>query len=1024
MAKNLRFIVLCVLTITICSTGLVPPVASAAETRNWIDSPLYHREIPKPVDGEGCVIEKWTIKTNPNYDYDTKEYLPQDLCVHRAQKVVYAFFERQYKIKGSPYGIPERVMVVSFDDDIVSKLLTPIEDKFKDDYMTQIQIVGDAKLSFGRYSYANQGITLRVLDNIIEHLVLNPVSTLYMLNLDSSRIVTNNQGDPIIFTTFAFSKDGHQLTGIEKNRLLLINTKTSGATAIAKKIFTASYYWPAPSFNLFVSNDGSIVGYLGSNTRAYILEVNDLCTGLEIDDPMTPDTQLHSRCRIRELSDLLEGYDPRPELGYYAYSFPSITSDNSDLTYQSHHTGLWHQISYENFSANKYMALGDSYASGEGDIDQFGVPHYLDGTNVWGDYKVGIPRENCHVSDHSYPFLLGAHAGLQQHFGMETVACSGAVQLNIAKRLDDFRPHAEYIAGVYMGQFTQRDGQDRPRLEGIPNATQLQQEALDKLLPGRVQQVEQLKRLQPYVATVQISGNDLNFAPIIQSCALNWPGTHKEQTASPVPEDCDWSRSEFRSKVAAAILSNRADLVKLYGELKQASPNTQFYAVGYPLFVKQAMFCLNIPSFSPAEVEFITESIKFTNATIRSAASEAGFRYLNIEDALGDQVICGKDGAMTSPFDFVSAAAMADMKRGATAEEVLTKYGITNPPTRAYLKRLFTDWERVRAINPKASPYLKFLEVTQELSHPNAEGHRLIANKLIDALGNESILTANCDGRVILCPDAEASKIPNVPTYFGDELSSTGMVVELVSIVFKTIQNGVEDVTKTGYDGGLWVVRQGSKLKITLTPRVDIASGAKIVLHSNTYELGELSLESPGVYAAEITIPSSVPVGMHTVEIAGTTTSGSPYYSLMPVAIIGSQDDEDGDGVEDMNNSCLYVNMCMQPVVSSPTTDSSQIGDVHAGNPANGEGIASSLTDSSLYSMGFVSTQNSLTSITSAQGGHDVAMASDVTDTGSKQQKNNSLQLGSWAALVGLALLAMVAAWWVIVFWRRRSGEE
>lgn len=902
---------LCLLTITVYSAGPAAPEASAADERNWIDSPLYHRQIPKPADGEGCIFEKWTVKTSPIYDYDAKEYLPQELCVYRAEKIAYAFFEREYRAKGSTYSTLERAMAVSFDGDMISKILTPIEDKFKNDYMTQVNIVGEAKLYFGRYSYTNQGITLKVLDNIIDNLSLNPVSGFFVLNLDRSEMITNDRGDAVIFTSYAFSKDGHQLVGIEGNKLILVKPNLSSPAIIAKKIFTAPYFWPSPSINPFISNDGSIVGYVGSNTRAYILEVDDLCLNKHIDDPIIFDTELHSQCKARELSVSINSYDPHPDLGFYAHSFPNITNDNKVLTYQSHHTGRWHQLSYENFTGNKYLALGDSYASGEGDIDAFGVSHYLKGTNIWGDYAAGIPRENCHVSERSYPFLIAAHAGLQRQFGMETVACSGAVQLNIAKRLDDTRPHIEYVNGVYMGQLTQRDGQDRPRLEGIENATALQQEALDMLLPGRVQQIEQLKRQQPYVATVQISGNDLNFGPIVASCSFNLPTVHSQPSDVSTTEDCDWSKADFRAKIAAAILGNRSNLVKLYAQLKQASPNTQFYAVGYPLFVNQAVFCLDMPSLSPAELEFMRESIRFANVTIRSAASEAGFRYIDIENALGDQAICGEGGAMTSPLDFVAGAVMADMKRGAKIEEVLTKYNITEPSIKRYIRALYTDWERLKSIDIHTSPYLRYLDITQQLFHPNAEGHRLIAEKITGALSGATILSAACDGVVILCPDASISTPPEVPAFFGKNLTRTGAIVESASIVVKTIQSGVTAITKTQNAGGIWVMRQGAKFKVVLMPGVAIVGIPKVVLHSDTYELGGLALESPGVYAAELAIPDSVPVGMHTLEITATTASKAPYYALMPVAVIGSQEDEDGDGIRDSDEQCLYASSCM-----------------------------------------------------------------------------------------------------------------
>lgn len=144
MAKNLWFIVLCVLTITICSTGLVPPAASAAETRNWIDSPLYHREIPKPADAEGCIHEMWTVKTDANLDYDSKEYLPQDICVFRVGDIAYARHTRTFRSKYLSNNISEYFIAIAKGDDVISRVLTPLEEKFRD-YSTPVYIVGKEK---------------------------------------------------------------------------------------------------------------------------------------------------------------------------------------------------------------------------------------------------------------------------------------------------------------------------------------------------------------------------------------------------------------------------------------------------------------------------------------------------------------------------------------------------------------------------------------------------------------------------------------------------------------------------------------------------------------------------------------------------------------------------------------------------------------------------------------------------------------------------------------------------------------
>lgn len=56
-----------------------------------------------------------------------------------------------------------------------------------------------------------------------------------------------------------------------------------------------------------------------------------------------------------------------------------------------------------------YLALGDSYSSGEGDTARNPADnskYYRFGTDVNGDSGNGIPREKCHVSTRSYPYIL------------------------------------------------------------------------------------------------------------------------------------------------------------------------------------------------------------------------------------------------------------------------------------------------------------------------------------------------------------------------------------------------------------------------------------------------------------------------------------------------------------------------------------------------------------------------------------------------------------------------------------------
>lgn len=116
-----------------------------------------------------------------------------------------------------------------------------------------------------------------------------------------------------------------------------------------------------------------------------------------------------------------------------------------------------------------YLALGDSYTSGEGDLekDANGITHYLPLTDIGSD--------TCHISSRSYPFLLRDAWGVEPK-NMHSVACSGSWLIK------------DYMADpqTYLGQgdrlSTHEDDLDTVR-----------QTALEKYIPGRVPQIEFVK---------------------------------------------------------------------------------------------------------------------------------------------------------------------------------------------------------------------------------------------------------------------------------------------------------------------------------------------------------------------------------------------------------------------------------------------------------------------------------------------------------------------------------------------------
>lgn len=915
------------LLIPLLSLVLIVSTSSSAQViPDWITKePIYHvtqqdKAIPKE-----CKDETWTIQKIAKREYrDADGKL--DVCVFYGDGFAYAYYSREYKFTNWAWldAVQETGMVVAFGDAISAKRFTQVDVGWSRDSprlkstpaRKEVLMIGAASSGFGNNYY--------LFNDFSKAFTFDPVYSLYRLSIQPDYI-RDNHGQIITAYGYGQSLNGKWLAFVHGQRGVILYDLDDGTSSLVDaRQYSLSNAWPGQSFGVSVSNTGRYITIGGLNTPFIVITQDKECAIVDYyqDRPV----QHSPTCLIRDITQLADKNSmPRYGAmgGLRVYSDITIRADGSSVNYYDGYK--WATIYASNSRPPEdslYLALGDSYASGEGDINVYGSSGYFTATNVLGDYPSGIAREMCHLSPRSYPFLLGSQAGLQRRLGMDSVACSGAMRINIAKLSSDQSMHNEYEDGRYFGQNTERDGANRPRLAGLANAASLQQDALDAVLPGRVQQIEQLKLLQPEVATIQISGNDLKFGPIITACVANLAGRIGLQYT-----DCDWSKPEFRANIASAILSNRTELVKLYKELHSASPNTQLYAVGYPLFIKQVVVCTRLATLSTAELEFLAQSIHFANQTIRSAASEAGIRYIDIEDALGDETICGKSGAMTDPIDLLSGAIMADKKRGATADQVIAKYNIINPLEIQYVKMLYIDLPRAEeALKLLQSPYLNYLGVIQQLFHPNAEGHRLIASKITKALGNDTILTAHCDGNVIICPSVSNSAIPSVPAYFGSALSVKGTIVEMSSITLDTVMDpGGIALGVSRQVGDIVAVARGSMINIKLTPQIAILPEPLAVLHSDSYSLGTLSQNSNGMYSATVMVPNEIEPGIHILEISGKTTDGRLYKAFETVAVIGSQDNEDGDGVRDAVDTCLYSLSCTNP---SAVTDQLPAGGV------------------------------------------------------------------------------------------------
>lgn len=343
---------------------------------------------------------------------------------------------------------------------------------------------------------------------------------------------------------------------------------------------------------------------------------------------------------------------------------------------------------YQPTSRLDYLALGDSYSSGEGDFSIFGnYDRYVPFTD-----EIGPPKENCHVSKTSYPFLLRDAYGISVD-KMQSVACSGAKTTDIVANKAD-----------YLGQ--------NNRLEDVDNIETYRSEALRDFIPGRVPQIDFVKKYQPKVITVGIGGNDSDFAPTLSKCV-----------SRPLDE-CDEASglNGHRERVGKLIMNNFSKLRHLYYQLHLASPDSKIYAVGYPQFIADsaAPCLLNGAFVSKSERQFINEAVKQMNTVIKNAAMTSGVTYIDIEDSLDGGKLC---------------------------EGISSDY-VTGVRNQFYLSGFS---ENLRTF----------------LYHPNSEGHQKIAESIHSKIED---IFAEAD------PDDDVDTVPSYSDYFSSSETYTSYV--------------------------------------------------------------------------------------------------------------------------------------------------------------------------------------------------------------------------------------------------------
>ncbi|HZJ34483.1 MAG TPA: SGNH/GDSL hydrolase family protein [Candidatus Angelobacter sp.] len=381
-----------------------------------------------------------------------------------------------------------------------------------------------------------------------------------------------------------------------------------------KRVSTLSFSYGTgydPKSELAVSDDGESVVIMGVNAGLTVFDVSSECGDEVTDARMSSKSPIAQPCRTARINSedfiyrLRNATNPRfngdgGELGFFATSY---VGEMREVSLRA--------AGYGSMRLD-YLALGDSFSSGEGESDD---SYYLNGTN--DEY------EKCHLSTRSYPYIVSNLSSIDPNY-MKSVACSGAT--------------TEDIIGsdtLYLGQ-GERLGANNLNLNDGDRIL-AQTWAKENFLPGRVHQESFVKKYSPKVITIGIGGNDAGFMQKLVACLG--------------PDTCDWAgTAEGREQTAIEIKNLFGTLVQTYQALHIASPGSKIYAISYPNIIEVDGDCdlLTGLLLDESERQFMNQGISYLNEVIAAAAKSVGIKYVDIQDSYGGHVICGAEspGAM------------------------------------------------------------------------------------------------------------------------------------------------------------------------------------------------------------------------------------------------------------------------------------------------------------------------------------------------------------------------------------------
>ena len=632
--NSLRVICVIVLAVLIGAPFFLRAAQAGAEAVSWMESepvlkstrPLDPAKDPYHEVRSDCKIETVTVVKSFYSPRDPKMQLA--VCLARLG---------EYRIGQRNDGARE--VYVSRGDEPFYKV-SGIGGVYMKEQLPGIVFTLSHSRSFGY----DESVHIRKYTDFTSRLTFNNDKTAYLLNEENPDFALAWGGNRAYASGWGISNNGRYLvygsgsnyTG-SHDLFARVDLQTG-----ERKMFGKGYYEhthnvePQPGF--VVSNDGTQV--VASGTAIFkTWRITPKC--LVDRDKMD---QFKDPCEFKFIYPKFYG-DQWKNLEA-SHERMMINDEFTELTYQ--HRALRGQAMNEVVTISiakhesetprlDYLALGDSYSSGEGDISGEEANHYLLSTGEEG---------GCHLSSRAYPYVLAGWWNIDSH-RMRSVACSGA------------RIAYDYIARsrYYIGQ-TRRARHELT--SGDKN--KITSNALEGFYPGYIPQIEFVKKYKPKIITFTGGGNDVGFADVLQSCAgsvLQKGAIWEFDIIS--AETCSYARGAVNKLLIDSIYNQYWSVKMLINKIKEASPDTKVYVVGYPQFIEGgAAVCTksisvagvtNAGLLNSQERAMIVDMTSRLNGVLWRAATDAGVPFVDIANSLQGGRLCGGNKYVTGVDD-------------------------------------------------------------------------------------------------------------------------------------------------------------------------------------------------------------------------------------------------------------------------------------------------------------------------------------------------------------------------------------